>query len=301
MSVFPLSGHVCRIHRAVVPVAGLGSRLRPLTFATPKELLPVGRLPVLGHVMEELAAAGVDEALLVVSDAKPQIRAFLGDTYHARTAPVRVDYIVQPVQRGSGDAVLLGREWLGSEPFAVAFGDAIITSVDPSAPLRRLISLYEQSGCRAAVLVQSVQRERVSRYGVVAPAARIEGEPVEPFLLQGIVEKPDVESAPSNLVVSARFVLTAAVLDALAAVPADARGELNLPDAIAATIRGGGSVWAVPLLPGEARHDIGNFGSYFAAFVQAALEDRDFGAEARRAAQGELNRASQREAMRCGG
>ncbi len=278
------------ILKAVIPAAGLGTRLQPLTRAFPKELLPVGRQPVLAHIAAELRQAGIREFLFVVSDRKPEIRAFFGERYSEPTAPgeveqepVRCSYIVQERQCGLGDALLCAREWVGKDPFVVAFGDCIIESEPPAAPLRRLIATHRMQGASATALVESVDPRKVSRYGVLDPEAPL-SSPDVPFAARSIVEKPSPESAPSNLVVAARWVLDPKVFAYLEASAADARGEINMTDAVRAMRQAGHSLWAVPLLPGERRSDIGSFESFFVAFVRAALHDPEIGAEVRRAA-----------------
>jgi UTP--glucose-1-phosphate uridylyltransferase len=279
------------VNRAVIPAAGLGTRLRPLTQAFPKELLPLGREPVLAHIVAELRAVGITEALFVVSERKPQIRAYFGDRYGEDSSlpPLRCDYVLQPEPRGSGDAVLRARDWAGTHPFVVAFGDCLIDSQPSGQPLRRLIELFSLKRAQAAVLVEAVARERVSRYGVVAPQEPRDAEGMAPFALSGIVEKPRVEEAPSRLVVAARWVLDASIFPALAHARPDPRGEISIPDAVRETIREGARVWAAPLQPGEARRDIGSLESYLAEFVRVALRDPDYGASARKVAEAAMH------------
>src|SRR5579884_1948059 len=194
------------IRRAVVPAAGLGTRLRPLSNAIPKELLPIGRLPVLAHVVSELRGAGITEVLFVVSQRKTQIRALFGSGLEAENGlpAVRFEYAVQEVQRGLGDAILHAEPWTEGEPFAVAFGDCLIEAdgkAGASGPLRRVMETHRVNRAAATVCVEQVPWERVSRYGVLAPEARTDRMPDEPFPAADIVEKPPRESAPSNFVV----------------------------------------------------------------------------------------------------
>src|SRR5579871_5200231 len=143
------------IHKAVIPAAGLGTRLRPLTQAFPKELLPVGRKPVLAHIADELRAAGITDALFVVSERKPQVRAFFGDVYagdDAGAPPLRCAYALQEEQRGLGDALLRAEAWVGADSFTVAFGDCLIDAPAPGAPLRRLLSTHQRQCAAATVL-----------------------------------------------------------------------------------------------------------------------------------------------------
>jgi UTP--glucose-1-phosphate uridylyltransferase len=279
------------ISKAVIPAAGFGTRLRPLTQAFPKELLPVGRKPVLAHVAEELRGAGITEALFIVSERKPQIRAFFGEEYDGGDASMpslRCDYLIQTEQRGSGDAVLRAEEWVGEAPFVVAFGDCLMEAPDPSEPLRRLIATHLTQNSGTSVLVEQVAWEKVSRYGVLDPETPLGDAPTDPFPARNILEKPAPEDAPSNLVVAARFALQPRIFDILRRNELDARGELNLPDAMSRLRQEGLPLWAVPLRPGEARRDIGNFETFFAAFVRAALRDPEFGASVRAVVENEI-------------
>jgi UTP--glucose-1-phosphate uridylyltransferase len=284
------------VTKAVLPAAGFGTRLRPLTSAFPKELLPVGRKPVLAHIAGELQRAGITHALFVISERKPQIRAFLGDAYTsdetAHLPPLHCAYEIQPEQRGSGDAVLRAEDWVNGEPFVVAFGDCLMDAPDPAEPLRRLIAAHGAQASVATTLVEQVPWENVSRYGVVAPQAPQPDPPTEPFALADMIEKPARADAPSNLVVAARFVLTPILFDALRRTASDARGEQNLPDALRLLGQEGHPLLAVPLRPGEARRDIGNFESFFGAFVRAALRDPEYGASVRQVIAEEQERAS---------
>jgi UTP--glucose-1-phosphate uridylyltransferase len=275
------------LRRAVLPAAGLGTRLRPLTRAFPKELLPVGRKPVLAHIASELLGAGIDQALFVVSERKPQIRSFFGEIYEDDVTGglLHCAYVVQEQQRGLGDALLCSADWAAGEPFVVAFGDCMIDAPDPSAPLRRLLAAHLGNGSDATVLTEQVELEKVVRYGVLAPAEAQPTMPTEPFALKDIVEKPALQDAPSRNVVAARWILAPAIFDILRRTPLDSRGELNLTDAVRTLKQEGGSLWAVPLRPGEFRRDIGNFETFYAAFIRAALSDPEFGTSARRVAQ----------------
>lgn len=283
------------IHKAVIPAAGLGTRLRPLTFAFPKELLPVGRKPVLAHIAAELRAAGITHALFIVSERKPQIRAFFGDVYQEEgdtLPPLHCEYVLQLEQHGLGDALLYSEQWVGADPFVVAFGDCLVESIEPAAPLRRLIATHQAQRAGATVLAETVAWEKVSRYGVLAPEMPHTEPPTEPFALADIVEKPAREAAPSNFVVAARYAFQPALFDALRRAPLDVRGELNVTDPVRLLRQDGLPLWAVPLRSGEFRRDIGNFETFYAAFLRAALRDPDYGEMARRVAEEELRNSA---------
>ena len=287
MSLPGASADAQNLRRAVLPAAGLGTRLRPLTQAFPKELLPVGRKPVLAHIATELLGAGIDRALFVVSERKPQIRGFFGEVYEDDVTGrlLHCSYVVQEEQRGLGDALLCAADWTAGEPFVVAFGDCMIEASDPSEPLRRLLATHQGQGSDATVLTEQVALEKVVRYGVLAPAEAQPDRPTEPFALKDIVEKPAPQDAPSRNVVAARWILAPTIFELLRRTPLDSRGELNLTDAVRTLKQEGGSLWAVPLRPGEFRRDIGNFETFYAAFIRAALNDPEFGPSARRVAQ----------------
>ncbi len=271
--------------RAIVPAAGLGTRLRPLTEAIPKEMLPLGRKPVLEHVVEELRSAGVVRILFVIAPGKEMIRAYFGD---GGRLGVRCDYAIQGQMKGLGDAVLRGEEWSEGRPLVVAFGDCVIEPAG-GEPLSRLVRTHEQEGSGATVLAQRVPRERTSRYGILAPAGepRATDESSEPFPLVDIVEKPPPAEAPSDLAVAARWVLDSHIFAYLRAARPGPDGEVNLTEPVRAMIRDGASAWGVPLLPGEARRDIGGWDTYLTAAALAAARDPEHGETVREALRSE--------------
>ena len=256
----------------------------------------MGRMPVLAHIANELRGAGITDALFIVSAQKPQIRSYFGEVYYCdgddahgvEATPLRCSYVTQEIQRGLGDALLYAEEWTRDEPFAVAFGDCMIDAPDPAEPLRRLLEVHANHGAGATVLAENVPREQVYRYGVLAPETAGGGEDGAPTAVRDIVEKPRPEEAPSSLVVAARWVLDPLIFRYLRSVEPDARGELNLTDAVRAMLKSGRAFWAAPLIQGEQRRDIGNFETFFAAFVRAALRDSEYGESARRAATEEM-------------
>ena len=278
---------------AVIPAAGLGTRLRPLTNAFPKEMLPVGRLPVMAHVVAELRGAGVTRAVFIVSEAKPQIRSYFGERFAEDgdgMPPLECSYLIQNEQRGLGHAIGLAREWAEGSTFIVAFGDCIIESDRAVPPLQRLVDLHFRRNSSASTLVEEVGADKVSRYGIISPA-RSESVTFDAEIeLQDIVEKPKAEDAPSCFAVAARWVLEPAIFDLLDAEFIDPRGEINLTDAVRRLKQNGASLWAAKLAGDEARRDIGNFGTFFDAFVRAAMRDSEYGVEVTRTVHQELLR-----------
>ncbi len=258
---------------AVVPVAGRGTRLRPATRALPKEMLPVGGRPVVQHVVEELAANGIERVLFVTAPGKESIDAhFLGEM-----AGVTFASVTEPAANGLGDAVLQADGLVGGDPFAVALGDAILGTGERPPVVRELGGALRRHDAACAIAVREVPRAQTGRYGIVVADDIDDGRVA---LVRAIVEKPHPDVAPSTLAVGGRYVMTPAIFPALREVAAAATGELELTDAIAALVRAGAPVVAVRLGP-VARHDIGSQEGYARAFLAFALTDPAYGASLR--------------------
>ncbi|MEJ2732508.1 MAG: UTP--glucose-1-phosphate uridylyltransferase [Anaerolineae bacterium] len=282
------------IRKAIVPAGGLGTRLLPATKSQPKEMLPVGRKPVVQYVVEELQAAGLAQILVVTGRRKRTIEdhfdpdpALVANLKQAGSEALLADldylegksrfyYTRQSTPRGLGHAILLGADFVDGDDCVVALGDSILAAEDPAAPLRRMMDAYADLKAAAMVAVETVPREETFRYGIVdlGGAEPLPGEPVE---MTGIVEKPSVGSAPSTLAVAARYVFSAALFDALRRTLPDERGEIQLTDAIRLLIQKGERVYAWPLSAEERRYDVGNFESYFRTFIDFALADERYG------------------------
>jgi UTP--glucose-1-phosphate uridylyltransferase len=281
---------------AVVPVAGRGTRLLPLTKSQPKEMLPVGRKPVVQYVVEELARCGIGRLLFVTGPGKTAIEnhfdidAELVDNLRQtgkeelleELAFEREDleyfYTRQRRQLGLGHAVLCARPVVGDQSFVVALGDSILGLQAESEVVRTMIERFETSRAAAVVALVEVPMEEVVHYGIAKPRH----EAGEVFELDDLVEKPGVAEAPSNLAVAARYVFSPAIFDCLERTPPGKGGEIQLTDAIRLLIREGRKVLGVRLMPNERRFDIGNFESYFLAFAEFALADPQYGTGLRR-------------------
>ncbi len=253
-------------------MAGLGTRLLPVTRAVPKEMLAIVDRPVVQYVIEELARAGMRSVLMVTGRGKQAIEDHFDPE---RDAGPEILYTRQPRPLGLGDALRHARSFAGGEAVAVALGDTII---DPPAPgqagiVSRLAAAYEHSGASAAVAVAPVPEDHVKRYGIVTVAG-----PAETVDVTAIVEKPDPGDVASRLAVAARYVIGPDVFAALERVRPDDSGEVQLTAALSAVIAEGGRVVAVALGRGERRHDVGTVEGYCAAFVDHALRDPRFGA-----------------------
>ncbi len=276
---------------AVVPVAGRGTRLLPLTKSQPKEMLPVGRKPVVQYVVEELSRCGINRLLFVTGPGKTAIEnhfdidaeliANLRETGKeellAELAFEREEieyfYTRQRRQLGLGHAVLCSRPVVGNEPFVVALGDSIIGLNAESRVVATMIEHFETSGADAVVALEEVPRQEVVHYGIARPNGAVD----DVFELADLVEKPSVDDAPSNLAVAARYVFSPAIFDCLAATRPGKGGEIQLTDAIRMLIDQGRRVLGVRLSGSEQRFDIGNFESYFLAFAEFALADPQWG------------------------
>jgi UTP--glucose-1-phosphate uridylyltransferase len=276
---------------AIVPVAGQGTRLLPSTKSQPKEMLPVGRKPVVQYVVEELARSGVRRLLFVTGAGKTSIEnhfddnaeliAFLRETgkeellseLEFERMGVEYFYTRQRRQLGLGHAVLCARPLAGEEPFVVALGDSIIGMNAQSNIVARMVEQFESKRADAVICFEEVPKEEVVQYGIAKPRGKAE----DVFELADIVEKPSVTEAPSNLAVAARYVFAPGIFPLLASTKPGKGGEIQLTDAIRTLVKNGGRVLGVRLQANERRFDIGNFESYFQAFCEFALADPKHG------------------------
>jgi UTP-glucose-1-phosphate uridylyltransferase len=253
-------GEVCRPTTVVIPAAGLGRRFLPASRAVAKELLPLGRKPLIHHALDEVERAGFTSATVVISPGKAELRSYFEpdpalegllrdrddpDTLMhvqeaaAIAARLRLRFVEQPTPAGLGDAVLLGSGG-GAEPFAVLLPDDVIPGADH---WRGLLALYADTG-RPCFCVRPVPAETAHRFGIAVCSPEGDGR----LRVVGLVEKPAVGSVPSTLSVLGRYIVTAEVLDALERLSRDGPPgpELQLTDAFAALLPGSPGVLAVP-------------------------------------------------------
>jgi UTP--glucose-1-phosphate uridylyltransferase len=283
-----------QINLAVVPVAGLGTRLLPATKSQPKEMLPVGRKPVVQYVVEELARVGMQRILFITGPGKASIENHFDLDYELiqslrqkgkeellaelsfERAPLQYFYTRQRQQLGLGHAVACAQPFIGSQPFAVALGDSIIGLNAQSDVLGRMTKCFAEKKAEAVIAFAEVPPERAPHYGVAKPK-----ENGDTFEIEDVIEKPNIAEAPSNLVIAARYVFAPSIFKALRQIQPGAGGEYQLTDAIRLVIQGGGKVYGVRLHANERRYDVGNFDSYFRAFVEFALADEKCGSSLR--------------------
>ena len=298
---------------AVVPVAGLGTRLLPATKSQPKEMLPVGRKPVVQYVVEELTRVGMKRVLFITGPGKASIenhfdrngeliqtlresgKEELLEALEYERASVQYFYTRQRELLGLGHAILCARSFVGQQPFVVALGDSIIGMHAESDVVQRMTQCYLEKNAAAVIAFEAVPRSEVHHYGIAlpksphlrssgqAPHLRSSGQAAaEVFEIGDLVEKPSPQDAPSNLAIAARYVLSPVIFDALDKTRPGKHGEIQLTDAIRTVIRNGGKAYGVRLRAAEHRYDIGNFEAYFEAFVEFALADPKFGPALRR-------------------
>ena len=283
-----------RVRKAVFPAAGWGTRFLPATKAQPKEMLPLVDKPVIQYAVEEAVAAGIEQVIIVTSSQKRAIEDHFdlsfelehlleekGDIEMLRQVRAisdlaQVAYIRQKEQLGLGHAVLMAKELVGHEPFAVILSDDVVVGERPC--IGQLVHAYNETHS-SVVAVMEVPNADSQRYGVIA------GEPVEGALNHGrlhkvtrLVEKPAPADAPSNLAIIGRYVLTPKIFDKLESTPRGAGGEIQLTDAIEALME----EQAVYGYEFEGtRYDCGTTMGWLKASVELALERPELNPEFR--------------------
>lgn len=274
------------VRKAVFPVGGLGTRFLPATKSMPKEMLPVVDKPLIQYAVEEAKAAGIEEFIFVTGRGKSAIEDHFDHSFELQQtlsqrgkadmlqevlAPVmepgQICYVRQQEPMGLGHAVWCARNLIGDEPFAILLADDLIKADVPC--LRQMVDLYDERGGNV-VAAMEVPHEHISRYGVIDPGAR-EGRATE---VKGLVEKPPLDKAPSNLAVIGRYILQPEVFGFLSEKQKGAGGEIQLTDSMAKLIN------RQPfhgLAFDGTRFDCGDKVGYLSANVIFALERDDIG------------------------
>jgi UTP--glucose-1-phosphate uridylyltransferase len=277
-----------KVRKAVFPAAGLGTRFLPVTKAQPKEMLPLVDKPIIQYGVEEASAAGIDNMILVTGrgknaiedhfDVSVELESFLeARGKREQLAEIRkisnminVAYVRQGEPLGLGHAVLVARELVGDEPFAVILADDVIDAATPA--IKQLIDVFAQVG-GPVLAVERVPREEISSYGVIAiePSARL-GPGI--YQVRDLVEKPPSEDAPSDLAIIGRYLLTPDIFPALATTKSDRTGEIQLTNGLRELLK------SRPIYACEikgVRHDTGNKLGFLKAVVYFALRRPDLG------------------------
>jgi len=266
------------VTKAVIPAAGIGTRLLPATKSQPKEMLPVGRKPVIQYVVEELVAAEAHQVLIITNQQKRAIEDHFDvetgnqkPTLNHLSLPVQVFYTRQSVPRGLADAIGLAEHFVGDDSFLVSLGDSIIRSPRPGDVLKRLVEVHRRERAAATILFEEVPPSEVVHYGIALPK---NGGEIE-FEVADLIEKPSVEEAPSTLAVAARYVFEPDIFHYIRRTPPGRGGEIQITDSIRLMLQDGRRIFGVRLGKGETRLDIGNYRSYYEAFLEMALADPD--------------------------
>lgn len=255
-----------KVRKAVIPAAGRGTRFMPITKSVPKEMLVLVDKPAIHYIVEECAESGIEEVAIIVSRGKEAIERYFTPTLNdtpelkALLKKIKITFITQETLNGTGGAILLTKDFVGDEPFAVLFGDDVVVNDVPC--IKQLIDAYDKTG-KTVVGVQEVENELAVLYGAIE-----KGESHGRFTeFKNLIEKPDINNLPSNLVSLGRFVLSNGIFGALEQTPM--RGtELVLPEAVSTIAKTEG---AVAYTFEGAHYDIGNKLGYVIAAADFSL------------------------------
>jgi len=279
-----------RVRKAVFPAAGLGTRFLPATKAQPKEMLPLVDKPIIQYGVEEALAAGCDQIIIITGRGKTAIEDHFDVSYELEkmleergktellsivrqiSDMIHVAYVRQKEAMGLGHAVLMARELVGNEPFAVLLADDVIDAKKPC--LGQMMDVFEESQC-SIIATQEVNGPAISSYGVL-DAQRIEGKfDGRAFDVRSMVEKPKQDEAPSNLAIIGRYILTPTIFETLERTPLGAGGELQLTDGLRGLLSAGEKIYGYTF-EGK-RHDAGDKLGFLKATVEFALKRPDLG------------------------
>lgn len=272
-----------RIRKAIVPAAGLGTRFLPATKAQPKEMLPIVDKPTIQYVVEEAAASGIEDIIIVTGRGKDAIENHFDRSLELQIALGRQGkveqlqeieqiselasfcYIRQEQPLGLGHAILVAKALVGNEPFAVLLGDDIIDAKVPC--LAQMIAAFERYQS-SIIAVQQVSKEETSSYGI------IDARPAEDsvYQIQDLVEKPSPDAAPSDLAIIGRYILTPEIFDALERTAPDGGGEIQLTNGLRTLLR---TQTMYGLAFCGRRYDAGSKLGFLKATVQFALKRPD--------------------------
>ncbi len=281
-----------KIKKAVIPAAGLGTRMLPLTKTQPKEMLALADKPCIQYIVEELAACGVEQILIITGHKKRAIEDHfdkdvelnrhlsasgqneLLEKLQFENMEVQFFYTRQSSPAGLGDAIRFAKDFVNDEPFIIALGDSVIRSSEDEPLLERMIKQYSEHPEAFILGTREVPLQEVQKYGIVKPKEAISGGIVE---IEDVVEKPSPVKAPSTLAFAARYILPASIFDALDRTSPGKGGEIQLTDGIRLLLKEGTRGYSVCLTEKEKRYDIGNMYSYYEAFFDFALQDERYG------------------------
>jgi UTP--glucose-1-phosphate uridylyltransferase len=276
-----------KIRKAVFPAAGLGTRFLPATKAQPKEMLPLVDKPIIQYVIEEAVQSGLTNIIIVTGRGKNAIEDHFDVSYELEklleergktglldqvrtiSSMINVAYVRQGETLGLGHAVLMAKDLIGDEPFAVMLGDDIIDSPVPC--MKQMVQVFEEHQ-GPVVAVHQVPRDEISAYGVIDGVP--EGTSGRVYRIRDMVEKPAVNEAPSDLAIIGRYILTPDIFDALEQTPRDKGGEIQLTNGLRA-LKDRRALYGYRFE--GVRHDAGNKLGFLKATVEFALKRDDLG------------------------
>ena len=275
-----------RVRKAVFPAAGLGTRFLPATKAQPKEMLPLVDKPIIQYVIEEAVAAGLTNIIIVTGRGKNAIEDHFDTSYELEKllesrgksdlleqvraiSNITVSYVRQGETLGLGHAVLVAKDLVGDEPFAVLLGDDIIDSAVPC--MKQMVDVFERKG-DPVIAVYQVPRDEIDAYGVIDGVADPEDGRI--YRIRDLVEKPAAKDAPSDLAIIGRYILTPDIFEALEQTARDAGGEIQLTNGIRA-LKDRRPLYGYRFE--GVRHDAGNKLGFLKATVEFALKREDLG------------------------
>lgn len=274
-----------KVTKAVIPAAGLGTRVLPATKAQPKEMLVIVDKPSLQYIVEELVESGIKDIIIVTGRNKNSIEDHFDHSYELEdtlkknnkntllekvediSSMANICYVRQNHPKGLGHAILKAKSFVGDEPFVIALGDDIVYNDVPVA--KQLIDNYSKYGSNI-VGCQEVKESDVSKYGIVKPLLSLDEKTVE---MEDFIEKPSVEEAPSKLACLGRYLLTPKIFDYLEKTEPGKGGEIQLTDAIVAMMKDGEKVLAYNF-EGK-RYDIGNKFGLLKANIEFGLRNEE--------------------------
>ncbi|SER68677.1 UTP--glucose-1-phosphate uridylyltransferase [Gracilibacillus ureilyticus] len=278
-----------KVRKAIIPAAGLGTRFLPATKAMPKEMLPIVDKPTIQYIVEEAIASGIEDIIIVTGKGKRAIEDHFDNNFELednllkkgklellekvkQPASVEIHYIRQKEPLGLGHAVWCARKFIGEEPFAVLLGDDIVQAEVPC--LKQLINQYEETG-GSIIGVQQVPESITHRYGIVDPTEQYG----KCYSVRRFVEKPEKGTAPSNLAIMGRYVLSPQIFQFLDQKKLGAGGEIQLTDAIQ-LLNETESVFAYDF-EGK-RYDVGEKLGFVRTTVEFALQNEEIGEDVRK-------------------
>lgn len=275
-----------KVTKAVIPAAGLGTRVLPATKAQPKEMLTIVDKPSLQYIIEELVEAGIQDIIIVTGRNKNSIEDHFDFSYELEhtlkkdgkiellnkvdsiSSMANICYVRQNHPLGLGHAILKAKPFVGDEPFVIALGDDIVYNEEKPVA-KQLIENYEKYGS-SIVGCQEVRQEDVSKYGIVKPSKKLDDKTVE---MEDFIEKPSLEEAPSKLACLGRYLLTPKIFDYLENTKPGKGGEIQLTDAILDMLKNGEKVVAYEF-DGK-RYDIGNKFGLLKANIEFGLRNEE--------------------------